>query len=490
MATLSLSSHLINVFFQSKNGCAQALLKFLDVKTIQKFLRTSRIICTFIADYYQHNEIHDVTTVITNTENYFRFFPKATALNMSGDVRDHYGYSGRIVHDEMFVGMGKIRMMDLSGYEFIEGSFNPRIFECVETLVLNYCRGITDNTFTHMGNVRSLEMVSTVSAITNEALLYLHSIEHLNLDGSETYIDDEGLKLLDGIVSLNLSRWDNISHDSISILTRTGCLQELNLSWCYSIWNSSSIPLLKKIPVLDMTGCRSSVCMDMCDICNRLYRIDKNNREAHLKFECDIVCELCSEQYPISDSYEHYRYECTKNFIECTDCHDMVLRKHKHRHRSRCTMRRITCTLCSDSVPYYKKDFPKHIHNKENYDNHISSLQRQHGILSLKSSSLLREIGTMLENTGLRELCIPLKHRVYMDYMEMTVAKYKGNMLKRLTVECNMVEQLVIMRDKYKHQLKERIEDLDSRDYDDMYEDAWQAHEDELMEQRMERLRD
>ena len=127
MATLSLSSHhhhLINVFFQAKKGLAQELLKFLDVKTIQEFLVTSRIICTFLADYYQHNEIHDVTTVITNTVNYFRFFPKATALNMSGDMRMHYGYSNRIVRDELFVGMGKIRMMDLSGYEFKE-EFNP-----------------------------------------------------------------------------------------------------------------------------------------------------------------------------------------------------------------------------------------------------------------------------------------------------------------------------------------------------------------------------
>jgi len=483
MATMSMSSHHhINVFFEAKNGFATTLLKFLDVKTIQELLATSRMICTFLADYYQHNEIHDEATFISNILNYFRFFPHASACNM---MVNSYGYSGKMISNNMFVGKGRVRMLCLSGCILPE-DFNPRIFEYVETLVLNFCSGITNNTFTHMGNVRSLEIIGATSTVTNEALLYLQSIEHLNLDGFMADIDDDGLALLDGVVSLNLSRWETISDTSISILTRTGCLQELNLSWCDGDWTSQSIPLLKQIPVLDMTGCKSSVCMELCDICNRMYRIDRCNRASHLKFDCDIICELCSKPYKIGDDYEHYTYNCTQNFIECTDCHDMILRKHKHRHIGRCTMRLITCTSCSDSVPYYKKDFLKHIHSKENYDNHIRSLQEQHGILSLESSSLLREIGTMMENTGLRELCIPSKHRVYMDYMEMTVAKHEGNMLKRLTVVCNMLEQLVIMRAKHKQQLKERIADLDSRDYD-FYDDAWQAHEDYLMEQRMER---
>jgi hypothetical protein len=416
--------------------------------------------------------VYDPATCIYDIKNFMMLFPFATAIELPAHYTSH-----TMLSDDVFVG-SKIRYMYFYGIDFGKiPDFNPANFTGVDTLYMHNCVVYDDNFFSCMQNVRLLslrELRVHVSGLT--CFPHLHNLEYLDISHVHGLIPDECFEYLDGITTFHATYSNDVTDALIAVLTRSGCLQELDISGCKNpLLTIASIPLLKTVPLLHVTG--SNVEFETCDVCGRERSID--NISYHLINECNMNCQQCNQSIEIYNERRHLAKECTQNFIECNECGDMVLGKNMRRHRKRCMNRLVTCTLCSDTEPYWKKDFHSHMQNyEENSFKHFQSLKQKKALLISDLETLQQEIDALIAYappTHLRLLgnsSIPSKHTLFIRQMEQNVAKHANKPLKQLYLECNMMTQLFAMRQKHKNTI-ERILDEQEEKYRRKEEAYW-----------------
>jgi hypothetical protein len=450
----------IDMLERSGNGFARMLFSFFDLHQYVELRCTTRILDKYVLYYIQNNPIFDPTTPVRDIKNFLRLFPHATAIALPWQHNIHM-----MLQPNIFVG-SNIRYIDLHGVDFrYIPDFNPANFTNVETLYLHNCTIASEHFFTCMQNVRSLSLRDSRVRIDGiDCFSHLQSLEYLDIsNANDGLITSDCLEYLDGISVFKATRCYDVTDDVIEVLTRSGCLQELNIMYCISpLLTRASIPLLKTVPVLNVGG--TYISSETCDVCGR--ERDISNIMHHLTYECNMNCQLCNKSIEIYSEGYHLATECTQNHIECTDCHIMILRKNQRRHHSRCMNRTITCTHCNDTKPYYKKDFYFHLQNyEENYFEHFQSLKQKRALLILDLDNLQQEINDMIADAPatrfrLNEPRIPPKHTMFIQQMEQNITKHVNKPLKKLYIECNMRTQLLAMRQKHKIRVERIIEDM------------------------------
>ena len=474
----------IDQLLRDGNGFAHNLFKFFDLHQFIELRCTTRILDTYVLYYIQNNPIFDPTTPVRDIKNFMLLFPHAMALAIPWQHNNHM-----MLEPNIFVG-SKIRCIDLYGVDFTKiPDFNPANFTNVKKLCLQHCTIDGENSFSCMQNVCSLVLSSSrVYTSSLDCLPYLQNLEHLDISYVSGFIFDTCLEYLDGITSFHAKYSEDVTDALIAVITRSGCLMELDITGCRSLeLTVASIPLLKTVPFLTVN--LSKVEFENCDVCGRERSI--SNIAYHLMYECNMNCQLCNESIEICNESRHLVTECTQNHIECSDCGVMILGKNHRRHRGRCMNRLITCTHCCDMEPYSKKDFCFHLQNyEENSFEHFKSLRQKKALLNTDLDDLQQKINDMIWDTPAIQLRlrtlggkssalprthhIPPKHTMFMRQMERNIAKHAKKPLKQLYVECNMKTQLLAMREKYKNQIEHIIEELDEQCRQD--EDEYWSH--------------
>jgi len=154
----------------------------------------------------------------------------------------------------------------------------------------------------------------------------------------------------------------------------------------------------------------------------------------------------------------------------------MYLVRKKIRHRRLCAMKLITCKLCDDKTPYYKKDFKFHLAKRTNYNKHCNTLTQQIKELHSDITTIGRDISDLVTDANedgifLHDEAYPSKHHVLMEELKITVSKHVNRELKQLTVKHNLLRQFLFMR-KHHHTLIEREIAQIRQDRDDEEEEA------------------
>lgn len=461
----------IDILLRDGSGLAQNIFSFFDLYTYVELRCTSRILDKYVLHYIQNNPIYDPATRIYDIKNFMMLFPFATAIALPAHYTSH-----TMLSDDVFVG-SKIRYMYFYGVDFGNiPDFNPANFTGVDTLYMHNCVVYDDYFFSCMQNVRLLSLCELrvhVSGLT--CFQHLQSLEYLDISHVHGLISVDCFEYLDGITTFRATYSNDVTDALIAVLTRSGCLQELDISGCTNqLLTIASIPLLKTVPVLHVTG--SNVEFETCDVCGRERSISEI--PYHLINQCNMNCQQCNQSIEICNESRHLAKECTQNFIECYECGDMVLGKNLGRHRRRCMNRLVTCTLCSDTEPYCKKDFHSHMQNyEENSFKHFQSLEQEKALLISNLAVLQQKIDNLIYDAHtvrfkLHEHRIPSKHTVFIRQMEQNVAKHANKPLKQLYLECSMMTQLFDMRQKHKNTI-ERILDEQEEKYRRKEEAYW-----------------
>jgi hypothetical protein len=469
---------LIDQLLRGGNGFAINLFKFFHLKDFLELSCTSHTLNKIVLYYIQNKPVHDELTPVRDIENFMMLFPHASALRLAWKPDNHL-----VLKHNIFVG-SKISCLNLCGVDFTKiPNFNPANFTNVETLTLEGCKINNVNFFSCMQNVQSLILSeSSVQIDGIDCLRHLQSLTHLDIYDVNGLITPDCLEHLDGLVSFKAYYCADVTDDVIAVLIRSGNIKKLNISGCTNPrLTSASIPLLKRVP--DLTVSDSNVEFETCDVCGRKRSIDMISY--HLMHQCNMNCQQCNQTIEIYNEGRHLAIKCTQNYIECSDCHTMILRKNQRRHRSRCMNRLVTCNHCNDMEPYYKKDHCSHLQNyEENSFKHFKSLKQKISILCFDLQELQEEIVTMVYDARKGGLKIQKSettaHHAYI-HMERNIAKHVNKPLKKLYVQHNMLAQLLTMRQKHKTQIGLQIEDMcEQQRYE--YEEYWRRVEhDELM---------
>ena len=480
----------IDILLRRGNGFANILLSFLNLHEFVELRCTSRILDVFVLYYIQNNTVYDPSTPINDIMNFMILFPYASAIILPWKYTNYTLLSANI-----FIGKN-INTMDMYGCDFTKISdFNPENFKGVKTLSLNYCTIDNDDFFSCMQEVETLSLSNAIIYISGpNCFAYLQNINYLDISSVNIESMQDCWEYLDGITTLIAKYCSDITDHAINVLTRSECLYTLDITGCINIdLTIASISALKTIPELIVRGC--NIEFESCDICGREYKI--NNIPYHLEYECKMACHMCQTSIDIYNEGRHLATKCTKNFITCECCNLLILRKNQRRHRKRCMNRSITCTLCSDNDPYQKKDLCFHLQNyEENSFKHFQSLRRTKNIVELELEDLQQEINDIIidarhNRLKLREDPIPSKHKIFMEQIKSNVSKHINKQLKQLYVECNMLKQLLAMRQKHKKHIEmicKDIYDQINQEEEDYY--RHQSYYDDIEEERREQLRD
>jgi len=476
MATIVLPHHLnldnkwIDLLTRSGHGFASVLFGFFDLCQFIEMRCTSCILDIVVLHHIQNNPVYDPTTRVYNIKNFMMHFPYALAISLPLQYTNH-----RMLNPKTFVGK-KFRSLDLYGVDFTEiPDFNPVNFTGVETLCLQHCVINNEQHFQCMKDVRSLVLrESSVEIAGIDCFPHLQSLEHLDISHVNRFITPDCLEYLDGITKFIAQYCDDVTDDVIAVLTRSGCLQELDITGCTNpALTSASIPLLKSVPMLTLTY--TNIKYELCDVCGR--KRDISNISYHLTYECNMNCQYCDQTIEIYNESRHLATECTQNHIECDLCNVTILRKNLRRHRNRCMNRMVTCTHCNDTEPYYKKDHCFHLQNyEENSFKHFKSLKQNKNHLTMDLDDLQQEINDLIADVHaakfkLHELRIPPKHTMFIRQMERNVAKHAKKPLKQLYVQVNMMTQLLAMRQKHKVHVEHILDDMEEQMRDE--EEYW-----------------
>jgi hypothetical protein len=252
------------------------------------------------------------------------------------------------------------------------------------------------------------------------------------------------------LVELFAGRSEEITDVAIECVTRNGLLQRLDVNRCMSpLFTRASQPFLKRVPELCTEGCMLDITLENCDVCGRSRRIDTIAH--HLEYECDMQCHHCQETIMITHEEKHLLYKCNKNYIQCEDCGCMYLERKHSRHIRLCAMKLITCDLCDDKTPYYKKDYKVHLAKHGNYNKHSTVLTQKIKALRTDTQTVRRDINQLMADAAeekfvLYEEAYPEKHREFVQQMRAIVAKHANNEHKKLLVEYNLQKQYMFMQ--------------------------------------------
>jgi hypothetical protein len=204
-------------------------------------------------------------------------------------------------------------------------------------------------------------------------------------------------------------------------------------------------------------------------------RIDKI--QEHLETECNEICTFCNESYNIAQEDIHLNYSCTMNFLKCNDCHTTFLQKNQARHKRRCSMRMITCKWCSDTTKFAKKDWKTHVNM--NYEEHELNMCQFLKSFPFVLINLRHKI--KMNKTELLESTSPSKHEYINDKYNSDIMKQeqhqilmnhiisinRGDNIKKLLIQCNMMKELHKMCLTQKHDLKNLL----NEEYDSYHDD-------------------
>jgi hypothetical protein len=514
-------------------GFINIMIKNLTLLDILELMCTSRRLSEIICHYIYMHDVSELTTRITDIDSFFKSIPHAKSCNHSGVIsvlNRRRPYLERLPAN-LFEGRQLISL-DLSCRDMF--GFNPEIFKGIKVLRLNRCTNITNELFRCVQGIETLEMENVdYPNIDGEAFAYfvgikslslansylgcnnmsfvdtremafsfLQGIERLNMTDIE--VNDTCLQYVAGAKSINISQCTEVTDVGIGYITEPGTLEELNISNCGTGITVASHDALKTVPILNMNGCHYN--MENCPICMRERRIDRI--QEHLEKDCDTTCTLCNDIIIMGTESYHLNNICTMNFFECTDCHHMIMRKNKNRHTNRCSERMITCNVCSDHVPYSKKDRAAHVRGRAelfplkletqsvsnvhvNYEAH-----EVHMSMSIKTSK--EKIQVLQPNIDLLEKDLPkvrgYNYILYKQKQENLITLMRTNIhskrckyMKQLYVECNMMEQSYMMRLKQARMLRHIIEEIER---EEEYDRGQEEYDDWRLEEMWERRRD
>ena len=488
---------------QTGTGFITNLIKNLTLQDISQLMSTSRRLEEIISHYIYYNDVTELSTRITDVETFFKKMPHAKYCNYSGlYYRTRYSRILERLPSYIFEGRNLISL-DLSDRDLF--GFNPENFRGIKHLYLNRCTNVRNDMFRCLHGIKSLEFKEVnYPNIDGEAFAYLVGIEHLNLantflgcngddfnttreiafsflqgikslDVTDIEVNDNCLRYLDGIKKLNLSKCKEFTDIGIEYITRSSCLEELIINKCsQDTITEASHERLKSIPVLHMDDCINNV--ELCTICQRMRRIDKI--QEHLETECNEICTLCNQSYDIRQKDIHLKYHCTMNFRKCNDCHTTFLQKNQKRHKRRCSMKMITCTWCSDTTRFAKKDWKTHVNmNYEEHELHMCQFIKS---FSFRLIELCQEIETT--KTELIQTSKPSEHKHIIDQYNVDIIQQeqhktlmnriiyinRGDNIKKLLIQCNMMKELRNMLIKQKQDLQIMLTDIYESSRNDM----------------------
>jgi len=508
---------------QTGTGFITNLIKNLTLSDIIELMITSRRLEEILRHYIYYNDVTELSTRITDIKKFFKKMPRAKYCNYSGlYYKTRYNRILERIPSRIFEGRNLISL-DLSDRDLY--GFNPENLRGIKHLYLNRCTNVTNDLFCCLQGIKTLEFKEVkYPNINSEAFAYLVGIEHLSLantflgcndenfnttrniafsflqgikslDVTDIEVDDNCLRYLDGIEKLNISDCTEITDIGIEYITRSGCLKELIMINCsQDTITAASHERLKNIPVLDMECCINNT--EVCTICQRIRRIDKI--QEHLETECNEICTFCDESYDVRQKDIHLNYYCTMNFLKCNDCHVTILQKNQKRHNRRCSMKMITCTWCSDTTKFAKKDWKIHVNmNYEDHELNMSLFIKSFPFIIIDlqhtnemNKKQLLEYVNCSEHKYINdkynfEIMRQEQHRTLMCYI---ISINRGNNIRKLLIQCTMMKELHKMCLKQKHKLKDMLE---MNEYENAYQrDEYESQLDEYESYRDEFRRD
>jgi len=492
----------LSLIEETGRGFITNLIQNLTLSDIIELISTSRRLNEILTHYIYYNDVTELSTRIINLEEFFKKMPFAKHCNYKGDYTIYSQFLS-FVPSTFFEGKNLVSL-DLSNRN-LEG-FDPENFKGIKHLCLNRCTNVTNDMFRCLQGIKSLEFKHVkYPNINAEAFAYIVGIEHLDLaysnlgcngqmfdatrelafsflQGIKTLnvtnigINDKCLIYLDGIEKLNISECTEITDIGIEYITRSGCLKELIMVGCaQNTITKATHERLKSIPVLNMDYC--SNIFELCPICNFERRIDRI--QEHLDTECIKNCTFCNRNYRGEQKDIHLNHYCRMNFFKCNNCYATVLQKNKRRHKHRCSMRMITCTRCSDTTMFAKKDLRTHINM--NYEEHTVNMNQfiksfPFVLIRLDHKNETKKINALeLMNSKYHEyinriydfeITRQAHHKTLMLHI---MSINKNNIMKRLLIQCNMMKE----QQRMCYTLKNRLDDIISYETDYYDYDAY-----------------
>jgi len=488
-------NHWVSLLERTGTGFIINLIKNLTLQDIIQLMTVSRRLEEIISHYIYYNDVTELSTRIADVESFFKKMPRAKYCNYSGlYYKTRYNRLLQRIPSHIFERRNLISL-DLSDRDLF--GFNPENFRGIKHLYLNRCTNVTNDMFRYLQGIKTLEFKEvTYPNIDGEAFAYLVGIEHLNLantflgcngeyfnttreiafsflqgikslDVTDIGVNDNCLRYLDGIEKLNISKCSEVTDIGIEYITRSGCLKELIMIDCSqdTITNASH-DRLKSIPVLNMDYCYNNV--EFCTICNYMRRIDRI--QEHLETECNEICTFCNESYNLQEKNSHLNCYCKMKFFKCNDCNATFLQKNRKRHERRCSMKMITCTWCSDTAKFAKKDWK--IHVNMNYQEHEVNMCQFIKSFPFVLINLRQEIEMNKEK--LLESLDSSKHEYINDKYNFDIMRQeqqktlmnhiiyinRRDNIKKLLIQCNMMKELRKMFLKQKHYFEYMLNDL------------------------------
>lgn len=501
----------LDLVMRSGSGFINIMMKNLTLLDIFELMCTSRRLSEIINHYIFYNDVSEITTRITDLETFFKSIPRAKSCNLSGNIYKTRRFRPylEILPPSIFEGRNMISL-DLS-HRDISG-FNPENLRGIKYLCLDNCTGITNDLFQCVQGIETLVMRNVhYPNINGEAFAYFVGIKHLDLadtylgcggaDFSETRevgfsflqgidflniksieVNDTCLRYVAGAKSINLSQCSEVTDVGIGYITAPGTLEELTITNCYQdTITVASHEALKAIPNLHLDGLLNNT--ETCQICTRERRIDRI--QEHLEKECDLQCTFCNQRVMIILESFHLKTECTMNFFECSDCNHMILMKNRLRHENLCSERMITCDVCSDHIPYAKKDHAAHVY--ANYDAHEVSMCQYIKNTTEKLETLQQMVNCLKKELGEDDGLYTQRQEDILSLMQMNIRLKRGKYMKQLSIQCNMLQQVHKMRLRQERILQNMI---DSKESAEAYEREQECYDHWHMEDMRERRRE
>ena len=502
----------LDLVMRSGTGFINIMMKNLTLLDILELMCTSRRLSEIISHYIFYNDVSEITTRITDLETFFKSIPRAKSCNHSGNIYKAKRFRPYLdlLPLNIFEGRNMVSL-DLS-YRDLSG-FNPENLRGVKNLRLSHCIGVTNDLFRCVQGIETLVMENVqYPNINGEAFAYFIGIKHLDLADTylgcngDSFIDTrevafsflQGIKYLNvkdievndaclqyvaGAKSINISRCSEVTDVGIGYITAPGTLTELIMTNCYQTSITvASHEALKLIPTLNMDGCYNNT--EICQICTRERRIDRI--QEHLEKECDLQCTLCDQRVMIGRESFHLKTECTMNFFECSDCNRMILMKNRLRHENRCSERMITCDVCSDHVPYAKKNCAAHV--DANYEAHEISMCQYIKNTTEKLAALQQMIDCLKKELGYDDIIYTQHQEDIVSLMRMNIHLKRGKYMKQLSIQCNMLRQIDQMRLKQERILLNMVKDRErEEEYDRQQEDYDYWRQEDMRDRRRER---
>jgi hypothetical protein len=466
MMAINNKNQWLDQFLRTGNGLANNIFSFLDVIDIVTLRCTSRILDKFVLRYCQNNVVHGTERGVNDVAHFLFLFPQVTEISLP-----NFRMNQDLLTPNIFMSCKNLHTLKLRNCNFTDLRLNPESFRGLDMVSFYNCTIPEEtadwNMFRCMESVRFLSLDSVTGHITGaNCFKYLSNLMSLSISRKidMTLTDDcwETIANTCPLVELFAKNSDEITDVAIRCVTRSGLLQRLDIRNCMSpLLTRECQPFLKRVPDLNMYGCMYHITNENCPECGRPRRIDKI--ADHLEHECDMQCPHCQETVMITHMERHLLYKCRNNYTECEDCGCNYLVMKRSHHRRLCIMRLITCDLCDDTTPYYKKDHKAHL--AKNHARHCDTLTQKVKVLRSDIKTVLRDINMLISDAKEDAIvpyaeAYPAKQRNFFQALLLIVAKHHNNEVKQLTVERNLLRQFLIMRKHQRMLIEREIQDI------------------------------